>query len=123
MVKSGIVLGHIVSSKGIKVDKAKVNLIVNLPPPKTVWEVRAFLGHAGFYRRFINDFSKIARPLCDLLAKNADFDFYATWLESFDRLKRELTSAPISQPPDWTKHFELMCDLPIMPSELYWDRG
>ena len=87
MVKSGIVLGHIVSSKGIEVDKAKVNLIVNLPPPKIVREVRAFLGHAGFYRCFIKDFSKIARPLCDLLAKNADFDFSATCLESFDCLK------------------------------------
>ena len=108
MVKSGIVLGHIVSSKGIEVDKAKVNLIVNLPPPKTVREVRAFLGHAGFYRRFIKDFSKIARPLCDLLAKNANFDFSATCLDSFDYLKRELTSAPIIHPPDWTKPFEMM---------------
>lgn len=110
MVKSGIVLGHIVSSKGIEVDKAKVDLIVNPPPPKTVREVRAFLGHAGFYRRFIKDFSKIARPLCDLLAKDANFDFSASCLESFDHLKRELTSAPIIRPPDWTKPFELMCD-------------
>ena len=81
-----------------------------MPPPKTMREVRAFLGHAAIYRCFIKDFSKIARPLCDLLAKNADFDFSPTCLESFDRLKRELTSAPIIRPLDWTKPFELMCD-------------
>jgi hypothetical protein len=69
MVKQGIVLGHVISQRGIEVDKAKVDLISNLPPPRTVKEIRSFLGHVGFYRRFIKDFSKIARPLCKLLAK------------------------------------------------------
>jgi hypothetical protein len=69
MVKQGIVLGHVISHRGIEVDKEKVDLISNLPPPRTVKEVRSFLGHAGFYRRFIQDFSKIARPLCKLLVK------------------------------------------------------
>ena len=69
MVKQNIVHGHIISSKGIEVDKAKVDLIYNLPPPKTVREVRSFLGHAGFYRRFIKDFTKVSRPLYNLLAK------------------------------------------------------
>jgi hypothetical protein len=69
MVKQGIVLRHVISHRGIEVDKAKVDLISNLPPPRTVKEVRSFLGHAGFYRRFIQDFSKIARPLCKLLVK------------------------------------------------------
>jgi hypothetical protein len=69
MVKQGIVLGHVISQRGIEVDKAKVDLISNLPPPRTVKEIRSFLGHAGFYRRFIKDFSKIARPLCSCWPK------------------------------------------------------
>ena len=67
MVDEGLILGHVVSSRGIKVDKAKVEIIKCLPYPVNVREVRSFLGHAGFYRRFIKDFSKIAQPLCKLL--------------------------------------------------------
>ena len=75
MVTQGIVLGHIVSREGIEVDKAKVELISNLPTPKCVKDIRSFLGHTGFYRRFIRDFSGIARPLCNLLAKNVTFEW------------------------------------------------
>jgi hypothetical protein len=71
MVKQGIILGHVIPHKGIEVDKAKVDLISNLPPPCTVKEVRSFLGHVGFYRSFIQDFSKIARPQCNLLVRDA----------------------------------------------------
>ncbi|KAH9716759.1 hypothetical protein KPL71_021571 [Citrus sinensis] len=110
MVKKGIVLGHIISSKGIEVDKAKVDLISNLPPPKTVREVRYFLGHAGFYRRFIKDFSKVSRPLCNLLAKDVPFVFDDSCLVAFEKLKQLLTSSPIIQPPNWSLSFELMCD-------------
>ncbi|XP_024037598.1 uncharacterized protein LOC112097214, partial [Citrus clementina] len=110
MVKQGIVLGHIISSKGIEVDKAKVDLISNLPPPKTVREVRSFLGHAGFYRRFIKDFSKVSRPLCNLLAKDVPFIFNDSCLMAFEKLKQLLTSSPIIQAPNWKLPFELMCD-------------
>ena len=96
MVKKGIVLGHVVSEKGIEVDKAKVDLISSLPPPKTVKEIRSFLGHAGFYRRFIKDFSKIAKPLCHLLAKDSPFIFNDECSKAFEKLKNLLTSAPIA---------------------------
>jgi len=76
MVKKGIVLDHIISKDGIEVDTAKTELIVNLSPPTCVKEVRSFLGHAGFYRRFIKDFRKIARFLTNLLAKDVPFHFF-----------------------------------------------
>ncbi|KAJ9554347.1 hypothetical protein OSB04_018392 [Centaurea solstitialis] len=110
MVTEGVILGHIVSSRGIEVDRAKIAVIEGLPPPTNVKGVRSFLGHAGFYRRFIKDFSKIARPLTELLAKDTPFSFNDSCLEAFEKLKKELTSAPIIQPPDWTLPFELMCD-------------
>nr|GEY84969.1 reverse transcriptase domain-containing protein [Tanacetum cinerariifolium] len=75
MVKEGIVLGHKISKKGIEVDKAKIEVISKLPHPTTVKGIRSFLGHAGFYRRFIKDFSKISRPMTHLLEKNSPFIF------------------------------------------------
>ncbi|XP_024178805.1 uncharacterized protein LOC112184801 [Rosa chinensis] len=95
---------------GIEVDKAKMDLITNLPPPTTVKGVRSFLGHAGFYRCFMKDFSKIAGPLSNLLAKDAEFVFDEACLEAFNKLKALLTSAPIIKPPNWNLPFELMCD-------------
>jgi hypothetical protein len=73
MVEQGIVLGHVVSSRGLEVDQAKIDVISSLLYPSCVRELRSFLGHAGFYRRFIKDFSKITAPLCKLLAKEVDF--------------------------------------------------
>lgn len=75
MVKEGIVCGHKISKSGIEVDRSKVDVISKLPHPTTVKGIRSFLGHAGFYRRFIQDFSKIARPLTHLLEKDAPFIF------------------------------------------------
>ena len=75
MVNEWIVLGHKISHEGIEVDRAKIEVISNLPPPTTVRAVRSFLGHAGFYRRFVKDFSKIARPLSNLLARDVPFVF------------------------------------------------
>jgi len=92
MVKQGIVLGHVISHRGIEVDKAKIDLISNLPPPRTVKVVRSFLGHEGFYRRFIKDFSKIARPLCKLLVKETPFIFDEDYKKAFGALKKILTS-------------------------------
>ena len=74
MVDQGIILGHVVSARGIEVDKAKIDVIRSLPYPTCVREVRSFLSHAGFYRRFIKDFTKIAQPLCKLLQKDVTFD-------------------------------------------------
>ena len=110
MVKKGIVLGHVISKDGIEVDRAKVELISDLPPPRSVKEIRAFLGHASFYRRFIKDFSKLARPLTNLLSKDVKFDFDSDCLQAFNKLKELLTTAPILKPPDWSLPFELMCD-------------
>ncbi|KAJ9544863.1 hypothetical protein OSB04_024570 [Centaurea solstitialis] len=110
MVTEGIVLGHKVSEEGIEVDQAKVDVIRKLPYPTSVKGVRSFLGHAGFYRRFIKDFSKITKPLCSLLLKDAKFDFTNECKFAFDRLKRELTSAPILTAPNWSLPFTVMCD-------------
>ncbi|GJS62654.1 reverse transcriptase domain-containing protein [Tanacetum coccineum] len=107
MVKEGIVLGHKISKSGIEVDRAKVEVIAKLPHPTTVKGVRSFLGHAGFYRRFIQDFSKIARPMTHLLEKETPFFFSEECIESFNTLKRKLTEAPILIAPDW--------DLPSSP--------
>ncbi|GJW86694.1 reverse transcriptase domain-containing protein [Tanacetum coccineum] len=110
MVKEGIVLGHKISKNGIEVDKAKVDVIAKLPHPTTVKGIRSFLGHAGFYRRFIQDFSKIARPMTRLLEKDTSFFFSKECIEAFQTLKKKLTEAPILVAPDWDLPFELMCD-------------
>nr|GEX75970.1 hypothetical protein [Tanacetum cinerariifolium] len=101
MVKEGIVLGHKISKKGIEVDKAKIEVISKLPHPTTVNGIRSFLGHAGFYRRFIKDFSKISRPMTHLLEKNAPFVFSDDCVQAFRTLKEKLTQAPILIAPDW----------------------
>ncbi|XP_076960055.1 uncharacterized protein LOC143636307 [Bidens hawaiensis] len=110
MVKEGIVLGHVVSSRGMEVDQAKIKVISSLPPPKNVKGVRSFLGHARFYRRFIKGFSAISKPLCNLLLKNVPFEFTEECLQAFDSLKEKLVQAPILQSPDWSSPFEIMCD-------------
>ena len=111
MVTKGIVLGHIVSSKGIEVDKAKIELITNMPTPKIVKDVRPFLGHVGFYRRFIKDFSFISRPMCNLLTNDTPFEWTQACQEAFDKLKGMLTIASIMQPQNWNLPFEIMCDV------------
>ena len=99
MVTEGVVLGHKISKDGIEVDRAKVEVIERLPPPCNVKAIKSFLGHAGFYRRFIKDFSKIAKPLSNLLVSNTPFVFDRECMVAFDELKKKLSSAPIIAPP------------------------
>ena len=110
MVQEGIVLGHRISARGIEVDKAKIEAIEKLPPPSSVKGIRSFLGHAGFYRRFIKDFSQIAKPLSNLLVQGIPFEFDSQCLHAFTVLKDKLISDPIVVAPDWSFPFELMCD-------------
>ena len=110
MVEQGIVLGDVISSKGIEVDKSKIDIIHSLPPPTNVREVCSFLGHAGFYRRFIKDFLKIKILLYKLLQKDAEFHFDDKCKKAFETLKGILTSTAIMQPANWNVPFEIMCD-------------
>nr|GEV18637.1 DNA-directed DNA polymerase [Tanacetum cinerariifolium] len=110
MVKEGIVLGHKIYKNGLEVDRAKVDVISKLPHPNTVKGVRSFLGHAGFYRRFIQDFSKITRPMTHLLEKETPFVFSKDCIDAFETLKKKLTETPILVVLDWNLPFELMCD-------------
>nr|GEV47088.1 reverse transcriptase domain-containing protein [Tanacetum cinerariifolium] len=92
------------------VDRAKVDVITKLPHPTTVKGVRSFLGHAGFYRRFIQDFSKIARTMTHLLEKETPFVFSTDCINAFETLKKKLTEASILVVLDWNLPFELICD-------------
>ena len=85
-------------------------MIEKLPPPVNVKGVRSFLGHVGFYWQFIKDFSKIAKPLSNLLNKDALFLFDEDCLKAFNTLKTNLVSAPVIIAPNWGQEFELMCD-------------
>ena len=110
MVQEGIVLGQKVFKNGIEVDKAKIEVVDKLPPLTSVKGIRGFLEHAGFYRRFIKDFSKVAKPLCSLLEHDKPFHFNKECQQAFVELKRALITAPLIISPDWTLPFELMCD-------------
>ncbi|XP_038886094.1 uncharacterized mitochondrial protein AtMg00860-like [Benincasa hispida] len=104
-MNKGIVLGHKVSKEGLEVDKAKIKAIEKLPPLANMKAVRSFLGHIGFYRRFVKDFWKIARPLSALLEADRTFDFDTQCLNTFKILKNALITAPVLIIPDWTKPF------------------
>ncbi|XP_062103105.1 uncharacterized protein LOC133814123 [Humulus lupulus] len=110
MVQEGIVLGHRISNKGIAVDRAKLKVIEKLQPPTIVKGIRSFLGHTGFYRRFIKDFSKISKPLCSLLEQNQAFEFTKECQEAFVTLKKALITVPIIVAPHWSLPYELMCN-------------
>src|SRR3954471_19366360 len=110
MVNEGIVLGHKIYKRGIEVDKEKIEAIERMPYPRDIKGIRSFLGHVGFYRRFIKDFSKTSRPLTNFFQKDAPFVFDEDCKEAFEVLKKALITALIVQPPDWNLPFEIMCD-------------
>lgn len=103
-------LGHIISAGVVAVDPSKVNEVVNWMPPKNVSEIRSFLGLAGYYRRFIKDFSKIAKPMTRLLEKDKEFRWSEECQTCFEELKKRLTLAPVLILPDITKRFDIYCD-------------
>nr|GEU53334.1 hypothetical protein [Tanacetum cinerariifolium] len=109
MVKEGIVLGYKISKNEIEVDKAKVDVTAKLPHLTTVKCIHSFLSHVSFYQKFIQDFSKIARPMTRLLKKDTPFFFFKECVEAF-QLKRKLTEAPILIALDWDVPFELICN-------------
>ena len=109
MVTKDIVLGHKISAARLEVDQAKVDIIKTLMPPTTIKGIRSFIGHVGCYRRFIRDFSKIYRPLCTLLEKDAKFDFNESCKAAFDEIKTRLVTGPIMVILYWNNEFEIMC--------------
>jgi hypothetical protein len=103
-------LGHVISAGGVSVDPGKVKDVLNWVPPATVSEIRSFLGLAGYYRRFIKDFSKIAKAMTKLLEKNKAFEWTKDCQASFEELKKRLTSSPVLVLPDLTNKFDIYCD-------------
>jgi hypothetical protein len=103
-------LGHVISAGGVLVDPGKVKDVLNWMPPPTASEIQSFLGLEGYHRRFINDFSKIAKPMTKLLEKNKAFEWTTECQVSFEELRKRLTSAPVLVLPDLTKRFDIYCD-------------
>jgi hypothetical protein len=103
-------LGHVLSAKGTAVDPSKVKDILEWKPPTTVHQVRSFLGLAGYYRRFILDFSKIVKPITGLLKNDTKFDWSSKCNEAFEQLKVLLTTTPVLAQPDIEKLFDVYCD-------------
>ena len=110
MVTEGIVLGYKISTIDLEVNQAKISLIRISLPPTIVKGIKSFLGHAGFYKRFIRDFSKIVRPLCRLLEKNAKFESDEAYGSAFEEIKAKLIIAPIMATLDWSKEFKIIFD-------------
>jgi transposase InsO family protein len=103
-------LGHTISKDGISVDPSKVQEVMDWKPPKSVHQVRSFLGLAGYYRRFIADFSRIAKPMIELLKKGVKFVWNDECDKAFHTLREYLISAPVLTQPDMSKPFEVFCD-------------
>ncbi|KAK5835561.1 hypothetical protein PVK06_011253 [Gossypium arboreum] len=98
-------LGHVVSTEGIKVDPRKIEAFLEWKPPRSVSEIRSFLGLAGYYRRFVEGFSVLAAPLTKLIRKGVPFVWTETQQEAFEKLKKVLTEAPVLIQPESGKDF------------------
>ena len=103
-------LGHVISREGIAVDPTKVVFVTKWVAPTSVGEIRSFLGLAGYYRRFIENFSRIAKPMTELLKKDTKFKWTEECEASFQELKKRLVTSPVLILPDQTKDYEVYCD-------------
>jgi len=103
-------LGHIISENGILPDPSKLSAVKNFPTPKKIKDVQSFIGLAGYYRKFIKDFSKIAKPLTILMKKDTKFDWIMEQQKAFDVLKEKLITAPVLHYPDFTRQFTIATD-------------
>ena len=103
-------MGHTISSEGISVDPSKVQEVMDWKPPTSVHQIRSFLGLAGYYRRFIPDFSRIAKPMTELLKKDIKFKWDAKCDKAFHTLRAHLTTAPVLAQPDNSKSYDVYCD-------------
>jgi hypothetical protein len=103
-------LGHLVLPQGIAVDPSKIKEVLEWKPPISVSEVRSFLGLASYYRRFIPNFSKITKPITELLKKRNKYVWSEACDEAFKHLKRLLTTSPVLAQPDTNKPFDVYCD-------------
>jgi hypothetical protein len=103
-------LGHVISSEGIDVDPSKVRDVLDWAPPKSIHQVRSFLGLMGYYRRFILNFSKISKPITELLKKGTKYVWSKECDEAFQTLKKVLTTSPVLAQPNIAKPFDIYCD-------------
>ena len=110
MMSEGVVLGHFISTDGMQVDPSKIRVIKNIPTPGAQKEVRSFLGHVGYYKRFIENFPKLASPLFSLLMKDVQFTWNEACQTTFVKLKEKLSTTPILRGPNWTLHFHISLD-------------
>jgi hypothetical protein len=103
-------LGHIVCKQGLLVDPSKIAIIVDLPPPTSIKQLRTTLGHIGYYRKFIKGYAQITTPMENLLKKDCQFQWIEECQQSFDTLKQKMVTTPIMVFPDWSKAFHMYVD-------------